>query len=333
MLTTIIPFLISIALTYFLIYYSHKKKVFIDCHESDKPQRFHDVPTPRVGGLAIFVASISLIWHFLGFVVAFAASIAFFSGIIEDMKGNISQKTRLLIQSIAALVFVIAGGYYLKTVGMGVEFPYFIAVLFTVFAIVGVTNSINIIDGLNGLASGVSMGAFAVFGIFSLMLGDLHLMWVCAVLFATTLGFFVFNFPAGKIFLGDGGAYYLGFMLSAISVLTVVRHPEVSAWFCLAVVIYPIWEVVFSIYRRRKLSGKKATEPDKMHFHQVFMRSRRLANFKAALLIILCFSPFQSIALFVYNTGYLAFLISVIFIICYQFAYSRYSANVKKDKR
>ena len=140
MLTILISFLLSAILSYFLIYYSHKKQIFIDCHQSDKPQRFHDVPTPRVGGLAIFVASISLIWHFLGFVVAFAASIAFFSGIIEDMKGNISQKTRLLIQSIAALVFVIAGGYYLKTVGMGVEFPYFIAVLFTVFAIVGATN-------------------------------------------------------------------------------------------------------------------------------------------------------------------------------------------------
>ena len=89
-------------------------------------------------------------------------------------------------------------------------------------------------------------------------------IWTCMALFAATLGFFVFNFPTGKIFLGDGGAYYLGFMLSAISVLTIVRHPEVSAWFCLAVVIYPIWEVVFSIYRRRKLSGKKATEPDKL---------------------------------------------------------------------
>ena len=108
MLTILISFLLSAILSYFLIYYSHKKQIFIDCHQSDKPQRFHDVPTPRVGGLAIFVASISLIWHFLGFVVAFAASIAFFSGIIEDMKGNISQKTRLLIQSIAALVFVIA---------------------------------------------------------------------------------------------------------------------------------------------------------------------------------------------------------------------------------
>lgn len=321
MLATLISLVLSAGLTYFLIYYSHKKQIFIDCHESDKPQRFHDMPTPRVGGLGIFIASIPFLWALLGFAPALAASIAFFSGIIEDMRGNISQKTRLVIQSIAALVFVIAGGYYLKTVGMGVEFPYFIAVLFTVFAIVGVTNSINIIDGLNGLASGVSMGAFAVFGVFSYILGDTYLMWTCMVLFAATLGFFVFNFPIGKVFLGDGGAYYLGFMLSAISVLTVVRHPEVSAWFCLAVVIYPIWEVVFSIYRRRKLSGKKATEPDKMHLHQVLMRSRKLSNPKTALIIVGSFLPFQIAAIPFYDKGYILFGVILLFVLCYQVAY------------
>ena len=321
MLATLISLVLSIGLTYFLIYYSHKKQIFIDCHESDKPQRFHDIPTPRVGGLAIFAASIPFLWALLGFAPALAASIAFFSGIIEDMKGNISQKTRLVIQSIAALVFVIAGGYYLKTVGMGVEFPYFIAVLFTVFAIVGVTNSINIIDGLNGLASGVSMGAFAVFGVFSYILGDTYLMWTCMALFAATLGFFVFNFPTGKIFLGDGGAYYLGFMLSAISVLTVVRHPEVSAWFCLAVVIYPIWEVVFSIYRRRKAVGKRATEPDKMHLHQVAMRSRKLSNPSTSLIIVCLFLPFQVLAIFFHNYGHVLFGIIATFVIIYQVLY------------
>ena len=321
MLAAIISFALSIGLTYFLIYYSHKKQIFIDCHESDKPQRFHTVPTPRVGGLGIFAASIFFIWFVFGLTVSLAASIAFFSGIIEDMKGNISQKTRLIVQTIAAAVFVIIGGYHLKTIGMGIEFPYMVALVFTIFAIVGVINSINIIDGLNGLASGVSMGAFAVFGIFSFIVGDADMMLACTALFFATLGFFVFNFPAGKIFLGDGGAYYLGFMLAAISVLTVVRHPEVSAWFCLAVVVYPIWEVVFSIYRRRKLSGKKATEPDKMHLHQALMRSRKLSNPKTAVIIIISFLPFQVLSIFFYNKGYILFGFIAFFVISYQFIY------------
>ena len=182
-------------------------------------------------------------------------------------------------------------------------------------------NPINIIDGLNGLASGISMGAFAVFGIFSFIVGDTDMMLACTALFFATLGFFVFNFPASKIFLGDGGAYYLGFMLAAISVLTVVRHPEVSAWFCLAVVIYPIWEVVFSIYRRRKLSGKKATEPDKMHLHQVLMRSRKLSNPVSSVIILCWFVIFQSFLLFFYKEGLYLGLLIFLYILSYQMTY------------
>lgn len=318
------------ALAYFLIYYSHKKQIFIDCHESDKPQRFHTAPTPRVGGLAIFLASVGFFSYYLGVVIGLAVSIAFLSGIIEDLKGNISQKMRLLIQALAATIFVVLGGHYLKTIGLGIEFPYIFAVVFTIFAIVGVVNSVNIIDGLNGLASGISITSLFVFFILALYLEDIAIATSCLAVLAATLGFFVFNFPKGKIFLGDGGAYYLGFVLATIAILIVSRHSGVSAWFCLAVVIYPIWEVVFSIYRRRKLSGKKATEPDKMHLHQVLMRSRKLSNPKAAIIIVASFLPFQLIAILVYNIGYIAFFLSLCFVAMYQYVYKIHSSTIKK---
>jgi UDP-N-acetylmuramyl pentapeptide phosphotransferase/UDP-N-acetylglucosamine-1-phosphate transferase len=317
----LLAFFTSFFMCYFLIKYSHKKKVFIDCHESDKPQRFHSEPTPRIGGVGIFVASLASIFFSFGLAVFFAAAVAFVSGILEDLTGRLSQRRRLIIQSIGALIFVLVGGYYLKTIGMGFEFPYMVAVIFTVFAIVGVTNAINIIDGLNGLAGGVSLFAFLSFATLSYMLKDTEALFVCLSLAAAILGFLVFNFPKGKIFLGDGGAYFLGFMLAIIAVMLVARQGKVSAWFFLAVLIYPIWEVVFSIIRRRMADGKKAMGADKMHLHHVLMRSLKISNPKAALVTVLSFLPFQVLPLLFYNKGIVLLGLALLFIALYQLAY------------
>jgi UDP-N-acetylmuramyl pentapeptide phosphotransferase/UDP-N-acetylglucosamine-1-phosphate transferase len=110
----------------------------------------------------------------------------------------------------------------------------------------------------------------------------------------------------------------------------VIRHPNVSAWFCLAVVIYPVWEVVFSILRRLKATGKRATEPDKMHLHHVAMRSRKLSNPKTSVILVAAFLPFQVVSLFFYNKGYVLFGIILIFVILYSVGYAKYSRSIKK---
>jgi UDP-N-acetylmuramyl pentapeptide phosphotransferase/UDP-N-acetylglucosamine-1-phosphate transferase len=90
------------------------------------------------------------------------------------------------------------------------------------------------------------------------------------------LGFLVWNYPKGKIFLGDGGAYLLGFWLAEISVLLVVRHPEVSPWFPMLLLVYPIFETLFSMYRRKVIQGQSPGHPDRQHLHQViYMRLKR----------------------------------------------------------
>ena len=91
-------------------------------------------------------------------------------------------------------------------------------------------------------------------------------------------GFLVWNWPSGRIFLGDGGAYLLGFWLAELGVLLVVRNPQVSPWFPLALMAYPIWETLFSMYRRKILRGNSAGHPDALHMHQlIYQRLARIA--------------------------------------------------------
>jgi UDP-N-acetylmuramyl pentapeptide phosphotransferase/UDP-N-acetylglucosamine-1-phosphate transferase len=134
-----------------------------------------------------------------------------------------------------------------------------------------VANAINIIDGLNGLAS--SMVLWALLGIAALAasLGDTVLAGTCLIIAACVLGFFAVNWPFGKLFLGDGGSYFLGFSLAWACVLLVERHTQVSAFAALLLCIHPITEVLYSVYRR-KVRHQHPGHPDRLHFHSLVKR-------------------------------------------------------------
>jgi UDP-N-acetylmuramyl pentapeptide phosphotransferase/UDP-N-acetylglucosamine-1-phosphate transferase len=146
------------------------------------------------------------------------------------------------------------------------------AVAFTIFAVGGVANAINIIDGYNGLAGGHAVIVLAAISYVSALVGDAFLYMATLAMIGALLGFLCWNYPKGRIFMGDGGAYLLGFWLGEISVLLVVRHPEVSPWFPLMLLVFPIFETVFSMYRRKIVLGLSPGQPDRSHMHQVIYR-------------------------------------------------------------
>jgi UDP-N-acetylmuramyl pentapeptide phosphotransferase/UDP-N-acetylglucosamine-1-phosphate transferase len=149
-------------------------------------------------------------------------------------------------------------------------------IAFTMFAVGGVANSINIIDGYNGLAGGHAVIVLAAMAWVSALLGDAFLLVSALAMIGALLGFLAWNYPKGKIFLGDGGAYLLGFWLGELSVLIVVRHPEVSPWFPMLLLVYPIFETLYSMYRRKVVGGLSPGQPDRMHLHQIiYQRLRR----------------------------------------------------------
>jgi UDP-N-acetylmuramyl pentapeptide phosphotransferase/UDP-N-acetylglucosamine-1-phosphate transferase len=143
-----------------------------------------------------------------------------------------------------------------------------VSVLFTAFTVGGIANAINIIDGFNGLSGGTVIIILGGFAWTFLSVGDTEMAQVCILLGAAVLGFLLVNWPMGKIFLGDGGAYFVGFCIAWIAVLMLARHPDLSAWLPLLLCAYPVLEVVFSMWRRWR-RGLSAGEPDRLHLHSL----------------------------------------------------------------
>jgi UDP-N-acetylmuramyl pentapeptide phosphotransferase/UDP-N-acetylglucosamine-1-phosphate transferase len=148
--------------------------------------------------------------------------------------------------------------------------------VFTVFAMTGLANAYNIIDGFNGLASMVGIITLLALTYMGFILTDPLIMYLAIVMVGAIIGFFIWNYPRGLIFLGDGGAYLIGFWIASLSILLVSRHTEVSPWFALLVNAYPIMETIFTIYRRRIHQNKNPGLPDAIHFHTLIYR--RLLN-------------------------------------------------------
>jgi len=254
------------------------------------PQKFHSAPTPRIGGLGVmaglFVSGAVLLAieqsaasEQFGYLLL-ASLPAFAGGITEDATKNVGVLTRLLLTMLAAAF----GVWLLGAVIPRLDIPGFDALLkwapfaiaFTMFAVGGVANSINIIDGYNGLAAGHAVIVLAALAYVSALVGDAFLFISALAMIGALLGFLAWNYPKGKIFLGDGGAYLLGFWLAELSVLLVARHPEVSPWFPMLLLVYPIFETLFSMYRRKFIQRQSPGQPDRMHMHQViYMRLTR----------------------------------------------------------
>src|SRR3546814_19260375 len=132
---------------------------------------------------------------------------------------------------------------------------------------------------MNGLAGMIATLMALSLALVALQVQDIPIFLISAALASATLGFLVWNFPFGRVFLGDGGAYFLGFMLAELAVQLVVRNPGVSPFYALAAVFYPVFETLFSIWRRRFKRGTQVDQPDALHLHHIFFRRLVLVTF------------------------------------------------------
>ena len=247
-------------------------------------QKLHHELTPRVGGLAIYMGVLAACWvaRGLGLPVAGHLALLLLAGIpawslgmAEDITKRVRPRWRMLATMVSGVIASLISGVSITQLGVvGVDALLQVAplsILFTAFAVGGVANAVNLIDGMNGLASGFACVAFGALGVIALSEGDAPMALYCMVLGAASLGFMLLNWPRGRIFLGDGGSYFLGFALAWACIQMTQRHPYVAPFSVLTVCIHPVFEALYSIWRRN-IRGQSYARADRLHLHSLVLR-------------------------------------------------------------
>ena len=252
------------------------------------PQHIHEKSVPRIGGLAIFLSLFLLVFFlplpllekeltFLRYLIL-ASIPAFGFGLIEDFTQRVSVSMRLWGTIMAGVIACLILRTSIYTIGVPsldllLANPFF-TIVFTAFSVSGISNAINIVDGLNGLASTVCTFIMLTIAWMAFKAGDFSFVFILLLFIASLAGFLIFNWPSGKIFLGDGGAYFLGFIIAWFGIFLVQRNPQISPFAILVLCAYPILEVLFSVIRRIA-KRRSAGQPDREHLHQLaFLKLR-----------------------------------------------------------
>jgi len=245
-------------------------------------QKLHSTPVPRIGGVAVFAALVlggALLSFPTGLLAILTAALpAWLWGLSEDLTRARSPLSRLLATMASGLLLALFAGLSIPRLDLPID-PFItplLWILLTSFAVSGLSNAINIVDGVNGLASFVAAVMFACLALVAGRFGDQASLQIALLGLGASFGFFLVNWPRGRVFLGDGGAYLLGFWLGATAISLIQHNPQLTAWFALALFAYPVTETIFSSYRRRFHHEVSATLPDRLHLHSlVYLRRSR----------------------------------------------------------
>ncbi|NEX64485.1 MraY family glycosyltransferase [Noviherbaspirillum galbum] len=280
----LISFIASALLTLFIIKRAHRHEAALDT-DLTGVQKVHHEAVPRIGGVGIYLAvfltcMVAMVrTPILGraiLILLLCSFVAFGGGIVEDFTKRVSPARRLALTMCAAVL-----GYFLLDARIEridwlssswLLSTAWLALPLTVLAVAGIANAINIIDGFNGLATVVTISMLLSLGYVAWQVDDTFVLVAAVIVAGAAAGFLIWNYPAGMIFLGDGGAYFLGFMLGELSIMLVMRNPEVSTWYAALLLIYPVFETLFSAYRRLFVRGKSPSMPDGIHLHSLIFR-------------------------------------------------------------
>jgi UDP-GlcNAc:undecaprenyl-phosphate GlcNAc-1-phosphate transferase len=295
-------------------------------------RRVHDVPTPRIGGVAVFFGFACALFAVLGFALAspfallpagehathakqvemltdqfstvhqlvgllFGSLLVLGIGMWDDIMG-MRPRNKFLAQILVALIslfygFVITGvtnPFNHDPNTNWIEFPLWVGVPITLLWYVGMMNAINFIDGLDGLLAGVTV----ISSVFIFAISVLHANPVVALvviaLAGSSLGFLPYNFNPARIFLGDAGSLFIGYVFATVSIIGASKQAiAISVVVPLVVLALPVLDTAAAIVRRA-IAGKRITEADKGHFHHQLIFRFGLNVRQAVLLIYaVCF--------------------------------------------
>ncbi|MDR4949472.1 glycosyltransferase family 4 protein [Neobacillus cucumis] len=311
-LTLAICFFSSIILTPLV------KKLAFKIGATDKPnqRKVHQKIMPRLGGLAIYISfliGVAIIRpdatsllpimnpnENIHLAIILGSIVIILTGVLDDTK-EISPKVKLFGQILASFIVVFMGDLKVEFINLpfGGQLNFgFLSIPITMFWIIGITNAINLIDGLDGLAAGVStIALFAISGMAFLM-GNPYVMILALIAAVSSLGFLIFNFHPAKIFMGDTGALFLGYLISVLSLLGFKNVTFISLVIPIIILGVPISDTFFAIIRRL-VNKQPLSAPDKSHLHHCLLRIG--FSHKQAVLIIYAMSLIFGLVAFIFS--------------------------------
>ena len=241
-------------------------------------QSVHMIPTPRIGGIAIAVGILSgalLSGNDLFGTLLWTTLPIFLIGLLEDLGPDTPPSLRLGVAAFSAILAILVLNLNITRVNIpGIDVLMSINAIgmaFTIFASTGMTHAINLIDGLNGLSSAVVIAIMISFGLVAHNYGHADLVVMNAVVCVAFFAFMCVNFPNGRVFLGDAGAYSIGHLIAWNAIVLLNREPDISAWGLLLIILWPVLDTLFAMLRRF-FTGLSVSQPDKLHYHHVLMR-------------------------------------------------------------
>lgn len=274
--------------------------------ERSGPQKHHHGAPPRVGGIPLCIGLVlgALALHqspnpaaaqagAMMAVLLVCALPVWLLGLADDLTKRVRPRVRMAGATTSAALAAAVAGTLVQRTGLPpldallTASPWGVALLsvpVTLLLVAGFTNAMNIVDGLNGLAGGITLVMLAGTAAVAALVQDAAIMHLCLLLAACVAGFLLVNFPRGHIFLGDGGAYLIGFLMVQVWIALVNRNPGVAPLAIVALAFWPTMETVFSIYRRRYRGRVTGTAlADRLHLHSLLYRRRMLPWLKARL--------------------------------------------------
>lgn len=334
-MTDILPISFGIALV--IIFFEKTFKSFFGRNLRKSPQTLHNKSVSRFGGLAVFFSLIIVVFidedqHYSFLKTALFCSMPIFIlGIFDDFNIRIKPIYRLLL----ALPSAYLAYYYLGIQAYGLDLPYIdeifkidlFAIIFICLALAGIINAFNMLDGINGLVLLYVMAICVTNVLFSSNRFDPSINLASVALFFSCLGIFILNFPFGRIFLGDGGAYFLGLVVACI----VIKNYQINAlspWYVFCIFIYPITDTLVTV-ARRMYTNISALEPDNRHLHHLiykkisktFIRSEKKKHALTTIAVFILYTPFLILANFFAAQTYVLMSVSFVFIMFYLLLY------------
>jgi len=307
--------------------------------ELNKPQAFHEFPTSIAGGIGLFFSFLIVYFDFALFKTTFYfeylsfCTLFFLLGLLDDFKINIYPRIRLALMITFLIILVKYNNFYIENTGIEIlnnllnDYNFF-SLFFVCLCFLFIINGANLIDGYNGL-----LGIHSLIILINLFfvnylnqnynLADLIFF---GILFLTM--FLIFNFPKGKLFLGDSGSYFLGSFISISTIETSLANPNISPFYFCILLFYLFFEVFFSFFRKLIKEKTSPLYPDRKHLHMIAYNmllkqnnNKLKSNYFISVIINLVYLILIIPAIFMMKDGLFCKYYSLIFFTIYIFAY------------